>query len=81
MNDQFSSFGRITQERLNALNRDEEWLLKHLAERRIYLSHERYQQIITGQFKSKPTEIAIGKLISEEENVQRLARKIGIRRG
>ena len=80
MNDALTPFGRITQERLTALGKDEDWLLAKLAERRIFISHERYQQLITGEVHSRPNEVSIGKLLSDEENIQRLTKKIGIRR-
>ena len=80
-NNSLTPFGRITQERLTVLGKDEEWLLSKLAERRIFITHERYQQLITGEAHSRPNEVSIGKLLSDEENIQRLAKKIGIRRG
>lgn len=80
-NNSLTPFGRITQERLKALGKDEAWLLEKLAERRIFISQERYQQLMTGEIHSRPNEVSIGKLLSDEENIQRLAKKIGIRRG
>ena len=74
-------FGRRTVERLRTLKRDDDWLLENLRQRGIYMSKERYIEIITGQVMSKQQELSIGRLLTDEEKIQELAKKVGIKRG
>ena len=78
---QLTPFGKRTRERLKKLKRNEKWLLEQLRHRDVYMSQERYEAIITGEISSKPHELAIGKLLTDEETIQSLAKKVGIKRG
>lgn len=78
---QLTPFGKRTEERLKKLKRDEQWLLEELRNRDVYISPERYRAIMTGEIHSRPHELAIGKLLTSEEDIQKLAKKAGIKRG
>lgn len=78
---ELTPFGKRTRQRLKQLKHSEKWLLDRLRKKDIYISQERYLAIITGQLHSTPHEIAIGKTLTEEEEIQRLIKKAGIKRG
>ena len=78
---QLTQFGKRTKERLNRINRDDEWLLRQLKKKGISIDKARYEAVIYGDVKSRPHEISIGKLITEEEDIQRIAKMLGIKRG
>lgn len=69
---QLTPFGKRTRQRLKQLKHSEKWLLDRLRRNDIYISQERYEAIITGQLHSTPHEMAIGKVLKEAEEVQRL---------
>ena len=77
---QLTPFGKRTRERLAKLNRDEAWLLNQLKARDVFIGQERYLAIITGEVHSRPHELAIGKLLTDEENIQKLIKRAGIKR-
>ena len=81
MEQQLTPFGKRTRERLEKLGRDEDWLLAQLRKKEIFISKERYLQLITGEVKGKSHEIAIGKLLREEEDIVRITKMLGIKRG
>ena len=78
---QLTPFGKRTRERLEKLGKDEAWLLKQLRNKEIFLTEERYLQVITGEVRGRPHEIAIANVLHDEEHIQKLAKKIGIKRG
>lgn len=79
--ERLTPFGKRTRERLKKLNRDEKWLLSQLRKREIFITEERYLQVITGEVKGRPHEIAIGNLLHDDEKIQELAKRAGIKRG
>lgn len=77
---QLTPFGKRTRERLEKLDRDEDWLLKQLHKKKIMLDKERYIQLITGEVRGRPHEIAIANVLHDEEKIQELVKKARIKR-
>jgi len=77
---ELTPFGNRTKQRLKALKRTDAWLLKQLAEKETPIDEERYRQILTGEIHSKKQELLIGQLLTEEEHIQEMAKRIGIKR-
>ena len=78
---QLTPFGKRTKKRLKELNRNDKWLLDRLRSKDIYISKERYEAILRGDIHGTQHEIAIGKVLKEEEEIQRLIKVAGIKRG
>ena len=77
---ELTPFGKRTRERLQRLNRDDDWLIEQFKKRGLYINRERYEDAIFGEIKSRPLETTIGKVLTEEEDIQRVAKMLGIRR-
>lgn len=79
--EQLTPFGKRTKERLKKLNRDDAWVLAQFKKKEIFIDKDRYYGILTGEVKSKQHELAIGKLLDEEEKIQKIVKRTGIKRG
>lgn len=79
---QLTPFGRKTYERLEKLNKTTEWLARKIREANDNsLTEERLLQILSGEYFSRAKEAIIGVILHEEEERQRLKKKLGIKEG
>ena len=77
--EQLTPFGRSVQKRLKALDRTNEWLISKLVDHKgMAINDEYYWEILRGEKTSRPKEAAMGTILHEEEDRQRLKRVAGI---
>ena len=79
--EQLTPFGKRTKERLKKLNRDDAWMLDQFKKKEIFIDKERYEGILSGTVRSRQHELLIAKLLDEEEKIQKIVKRTGIKRG